>query len=884
MVDYQVIANFKTGYETDRTPFLINNDAFPTLNNAYIFRGRIPRKRGTSLLGRLQRNITRSLGNTSLAGGFSGNLFAILGIAPSQPNASMVLGSITVTVGATTFTEPPTPDGTIIGVPGGTGTINYANGNLAFTGAPGATAITITFGYYPDLPVMGLEDFDIGTVNQPLLISFDTRYSYGINQGTNTFYDVNFYKSTGVAFNWNGQNYQQIYSINYLGVNTIADIADKTGCLWATNGNPGFYFITITNVVLAGAGTSGAVATITTSAAHNLTNNDYVYINEVNGITSAAPAGTFGGINGASGQVTVTGANTFTLPTPYATGAYVSGGIVQYLTRGQSTSGDGIRWYDGDPTVASTFGWVNFAPPLNQYDSTLNPNPFYLVGADIITPFKNRLIFSGVYLTTTAVGAPTLYYPNRIVYSQVGTPFYASPLPFAISTQSPDPSAWFQNVAGKGGFITAPIDQEIITVAENEDVLLYGMENSQLKLVYTYDDSLPFIFQTINSELGAQNTFSAVILDTGILSIGQYGITMTTQTSAQRIDPQIPDQVFDISTSNNNNYRVTSKRDYRNEWIYFTYCPGERTLNTFPSKTLLYNYRDNSWATLDENYTHYGTFRKTTNRTWASLGSIYGTWANWTDPWDFGANEAFFPQIIGGNQQGFVLIKGEGTQEANSQLITSITNNTFTITSPSHCLNTGDFIKISGLIGTTITDIFGNPISVFQITVVDANNFTIDAQVDFTLSGTYLGGGVYKRFSRPLIKSKQFSIGWGQGMGVRVGNQRYLLQTTASGQATAQVYSSQNADSPSNDPEINPYLTFSNVVLTSPEPNLYGTDPAYSSGQDQIWHRVSNSFNGDTIQVGFTLSDDQMFDESINTQEFILHAIVLDLYPGPVLA
>jgi len=42
-------------------------------------------------------------------------------------------------------------------------------------------------------------------------------------------------------------------------------------------------------------------------------------------------------------------------------------------------------------------------------------------------------------------------------------------------------------------------------------------------------------------------------------------------------------------------------------------------------------------------------------------------------------------------------------------------------------------------------------------------------------------------------------------------------------------------------------------------------------------------FNGDTVQMGFTLSDEQMFDGTINTQEIIIHAIVLDLYPGPTL-
>lgn len=874
-LDHLVIADFITGYETDRQPFLIKNDAFPVLNNSYIWRGRILRKRGTDFLGRLQRNLTaQALGNTDGAGNFTGNIFTILGISATQPNASIVLAGLTITVGAQTFAAPISPDGTLVGSTGGSGTINYATGAITLTGAALATPVTITFGYYPSLPVMGLEDFDISLINQELLISFDTRYSYGFNQGTNIFYDVTFYKNSGVAFNWNGQNYDQFYSKNYLGVNTIADSADKTGCLWVTNSVPGFHFKRITAMPVIGANSQFTIV------GHGLSNTDYVFINEVNGVT---------GVNGVSGLVTVVDLDNFTIPTPGAAGAYISGGIAEYMTRSVSATQDGIRWYDGDPTASTNFGWVNFAPPLNQYDAVTNPNPFYLVGANLITPFKNRLIFSGVYLTTTIPGAAIQYFPNRIVYSQVGSPYYSAPLPFPISAQAPDPAAWFQNQAGRGGFLTAPFNEEIVYANENKDILIYGLESHQLKLIYTFDDSLPFIFQTINSELGSQNTFSAISLDTGVLSIGDYGILLTTEVSSQRIDLQIPDQVFDVSISNNNNFRVTAVRDFRNEWIYFTYCPGENETSTgtqskvFNSRTLLYNYRDNNWATFDENYTKYGTFRRSTRTTWAGLGAKYRFWTFWNDPWNFGSNEAFFPQIAGGNQHGYVMIKGVGTNEEKSQMITNVTPGTFTITSPNHGLNNGDFIEIFGLIGIVIQDIGGNPLSIFKIRVVDPNNFIITSNVIFTVTGTYLGGGEYSRFSNPFIQTKQFPLYWKDGRGIRVGKQRYLLQTTASGQITAQIYSSQNADVPSNSPGINPYLIYSDVVLTSPEPNLYGIDPAYSSTQDQIWHRISNSINGDTIQLGFTLSDAQMFDRTINSQEIILHAIVLDLYPGPTL-
>jgi len=869
-VDHLVIANFKTGFETDRKPFLINNDAFPVLNNAYIWREQIARKRGTSLLGRLERTLTaQSLGSTNGGGAFSGNIFTILGLNASQPNASIALGTITITIGADIFTEPAIPDGTLSGSTGGVGTINYATGALTITGAPGTTAITITFSYYPGLPVMGFEDFDIGLVNQPIPVALDTLYSYEFNQGTNVFYDTTFYKTTGTPFTWSGTNYQQFYSTNYLGTNTISNNNQNTGCLWVTNAKPGWHFQFIQTIAV------GATTTITTATAHGLITGDFVFFNEITG----ADAGL---LNNQSKVITFVNATTFTVAINTAGKIINNSGLFETLTAfgGGTSTGDGIRWYDGDPTASANFGWVNFAPPLNAFDAILNPNPFYLVGADIITPFKNRLVFSGVFLTNSAIFPVIQYYPNRIVYSQVGTPYYSNPLPFVIATQSPDPTAWYQNQVGKGGFLTCPYDQSIVAVSENEDVLIYSLETKQLRLVYTFDDTLPFIFQTINSEFGAQNTFSSVILDTGVLSMGTNGITMTTQTSCQRIDLQILDQVFNVSIANNNSNRVTSIGDYRNEWIYFTYCPGNRPQNTFNSQTLLYNYRDNNWATFDENFTHYGTFRRTTFRTWANIGSIYRTWADWDDPWDFGADEAFFPDIVGGNQDGFVMIKGLGTEEASSQYITNIVGTV--VTSPNHCLNIGDFIQINGAIGVT-----GVNATIFKIIPMDANNFTIipNPAVPITISGSYLGGGVYIRYSIPFIQTKQFPLFWKGGRQIRIGLQRFLLETTAQGQITLNVYSSQNEDIASNDPTVNPYLVYQNTVLTKAEPSLYSSSiPPYEEGQGQIWHRQSNSFNGDTIQLGFTLNDSQMYDSVINTQEIKIYAIVLDLYPGPTLS
>lgn len=860
-----VIANFKTGFETDREPFIINNDAFPTLTNAYVWRGRLRKKRGTALLGRLQRQVVAlAVGSTNDPGGLlTANIFTSLGLGAISPNETIIPGTVVVTIGAQVFVESTSPNGNIgnnAGAGPGFGTINYLTGALSVQTNPVlvTTAATVSFSYYPNLPVMGLEDFNTnnigagtGQIANPTLVAFDTVYSYQFNQGSNIFYDVTFYKISGAPFTWTGQDYQQFWSTNW------------QGAMWVTNGRPGFQYKLITAMPVVG------VVSQFTIVGHGLVTGDFVFINEVQTAT---------GVNGVSGPIIRLDNDNFTLPTPLAAGAYVSGGIAQYMTRSIAGGGDGIRWYDGDPTLGAGHGWVNFSPPLS---SLANTTVQYLVGAKIIIPFKDRLCFFGVTLSTSTPGTQ-VYYPNRMVYSQNGTAFYSLPVP---DNQTADPQSYMANVAAKGGFIGAPLNQEIVTVSENEDVLLCGFDTKQLKLIFRGDDSFPFFYQTINSELGSQSTFSGVQLDIGALTIGSYGIAMTTQASSQRIDVVIPDQIFEISKLTNGAQRVTSVRDFRNEFIYFSYLPTERIWR-FPSRTLLFNYRDNTYAIFEENYTHYGTFRRTTNITWAQLGSLYGTWAGWNVPWNFGALGAQYPNIIGGNQQGFVMLKDEGTTEANSQYISAISGTT--ITSPNHCLEDGDFIQISAAIGDA-TFIANSPNGqIYKISVTDSlpNVFTILPLLTDNFpdppqpvpAGVYLGGGVYKRITNIDILTKQFPIYWEGGRKTRIGTQRVLFENTAEGQVTMNLFLSQNDSYAANDPSNSKYLPYTNVMPTFPSPaNIY------TSYGTQTWQRLSNSFIGDTVQIGFTLNDDQMRTPGINDCDITIHAIAFDLYPGPIL-
>jgi hypothetical protein len=246
--------------------------------------------------------------------------------------------------------------------------------------------------------------------------------------------------------------------------------------------------------------------------------------------------------------------------------------------------------------------------------------------------------------------------------------------------------------------------------------------------------------------------------------------------------------------------------------------------------------------------------------------------------------------VIAGNQQGFILIRNVGTGEGNSLYISAVSGNT--ITSPHHGLNHGDYIVIRGCIGTGVL-----PSGIYQVGVTTVNTFFIDGPPN---TGTYSGGGLIQRMYIPLIQTKQFPAAWDLARKTRIGVQQYLLTTTSNGQITLLIFLSQNSDSAYNTGNIVPQnnainnaLVYSTVLYTCPELTNLGLTPANINlqmptavQQSQIWHRMNTSLIGDTVQIGFTMSDAQMRDPTFSNQfaEIEIHSIILDLNPSQVLA
>lgn len=183
-MDKFLIAPFSSGLQTDVRPFLIPDDAFAEMYNAYVFRGRVRKRFGSQLMGSSSVKATAPLlSRLRVQVGTIG--------APSSPVPGTIyeIGQM-FSAGTQVFTvyQTGTPAAMlavdlITGATIGTGTFNTTTGAfvLAGTGLAAGTPIY----WYPAQPVMGLTTYAKANtpINDQPIIAFDTQFAYTYNNG-----------------------------------------------------------------------------------------------------------------------------------------------------------------------------------------------------------------------------------------------------------------------------------------------------------------------------------------------------------------------------------------------------------------------------------------------------------------------------------------------------------------------------------------------------------------------------------------------------------------------------------------------------------------------------------------------------------------------------
>lgn len=198
------------GLTQDKKPAFLANEAYSNLENAYVFRDRTKKRDGEVPIGRLSRSFSAQSIGMSGASPWTFNLFSIFSI--TEPYAEIAPGSVSITIAtiATPFVDQG--DGTLTNVTtplSNFGIIDYITGSITLTNTAGAGhASTATFLYYPTLPVMGIIKRDVSTFGIDATVFFDTVYAY---QYVNGFQEL----SPGTV--WTGTTTDFFWAANYQG-------------------------------------------------------------------------------------------------------------------------------------------------------------------------------------------------------------------------------------------------------------------------------------------------------------------------------------------------------------------------------------------------------------------------------------------------------------------------------------------------------------------------------------------------------------------------------------------------------------------------------------------------------------------------------------------
>lgn len=749
--DRFLIAPYNSGLRTDLRPWLIPDEAFSNLINAYVFRGRVRKRFGSILMGQgnASSSLTSSLFSrlriqidTTDAGG------AAAGTVPGaifEVGQMFSIGDEIFTVVSAGVAQPLLDTGTAL-----TATYSTTNGAYVFIGADFPNTAVY---FYPAQPVMGFANYEVGPINNQPLFAYDTQFAYQF------FNNGGWQRSgTGITPIWNGDDLDFFWSTNWRGSS-----ADDT-ILFVSNFNAAI----------------------------------------------GAP----------------------------------------------SVNDDPLWSYDGT-------NWAIFTPYFLPNGGAVSTGPS-VVTARIIIPFKNRLLLLNT-IEVNSAGTVNSSFINRCRYSFVGSPFAVN--------------AWYErgqtdasgNVAGGAGFIDATTEEAIISAEFIKDRLIVYFDRSTWELVYTGNQVEPFVWQKINTELGSEATFSTVPFDKVVLTIGNTGVHACNGANVERVDQNIPDQIFEIEDKNEGQKRVAGIRDYFTELVYWTF-PNDNTTGSFPNRVLVYNYKNGSWAINYDSITSWGYYEQQTDTTWASSTT---TWAESNFTWISGVIQAKFRQVVAGNQEGFTfIVSPEVSRNASVLQITDIASGAFSNTELGiidHNLSQGDYIYLENMQGFVGFE----PVIAQVLEIIDADSILTNLPFDY-FDGTYTGGGTVAIVSNINIQTKQFNPYIQQGNDVYVSKIDFGVQKTVSGEITVDYFPSATSLSMIEEGTVSGSIMGNNILETRPYDPLYYP---LESQQQRLWHSLYFQSYGECIQLSFYMSFDQMMDPNIAFEEFQLEGMIL--YTNP---
>lgn len=455
----------------------------------------------------------------------------------------------------------------------------------------------------------------------------------------------------------------------------------------------------------------------------------------------------------------------------------------------------------------------------------------YIHSCKIIKTFANRLFALNTF-EDAGSGTQVINYPFRIRFSPIGTK----------GTGSAN-DVWNVTAQLGSGWLEVPTREEITAAEVLKDKLIIFCENSiwKISILSSAVDKVllvPFSLKPVNAEFGSSCINSVLSVDKYLISLSSLGIIQTDGFDVKRVDiDKIPDEFLKINRENQGDKKIFSIRDIKNHLIYFGFAED----SPFPDKVLCWNYMLDSWSFFDFSFTAFGF-----SDDFASFD------------WKISPNskrlENLKPQILAGNQQGFIFVLNSSkTTHAPELSITNMNPITQEIQIENHNLKTDDWVEFTNALFTP-SDKLG------KVEKIDEDKIKVK---NLTFTGSYVGNGFVTRVPKLNIKTMEWTFTVGEGKRFRMPYADFLLSDTTHGEITILTLLNSEALV-----SVKKGLIGTNVIRMKKE-NVLG-----AFEQDIRWHRLFLHSQQAGVQFQIFLNDNQMESKMIATSDFQMHAFL----------
>lgn len=711
-MNYQgyLVANFDTGFDRERQPWLLPDDAQFELFDGFVYRGVWQKREGFSQFATGQRGgapycesrmVNRiTAENIGTGNGVTLIFNAVLTKIPVRRG--------TVSIGYTIAATPRVATDNGLGFISGFGlnsalsTINYTTGavHLVFTTAPdNATPITATYDQHQGLPVMGVMNFYTQQNTRELIVA-DFKYVNRYNPVTNRLDDI----SPAVLLTGNKTNFMSW--VNYPTPQNLQRLL----------------FVNFKDRVQQYNGTTVTPYPIYTQSTTITTTNS--------GVVGDGTAGPYT-IQLAANLGIVPGSLTISEPVSAQTVTDNQFGLLQ---------GDGtgtVNYLSG--TIVVTFNAViAIGDPIKIAYQQLNTP---IDTALHIFQFKDRLVVEYTIESGTQFG-------HRIRVSGTG----------AFGDV-------FTTDAIGAGVIDVPADTFISSSDFNRDDLLIFLQDESWVVKYTGNDVVPFTLDRLDSSRGSQAPYGTITYLNRTNALSPLGLIITDGYSVERADDKIPDYSFNEIDSDNFNLCFAGSVDKDRDHYLIHPSMGA----TKSDRILVTNYEEDNYSIYRIPLSCMGNFIVSFDVTWNDL-LIYPNWdalASVYGNWNAFAFSKGAPISIGGGHEGQIVRLNDIETEDYPVLIRGITiidNETLQVQTDFQNFVVGDNIALEAITGMTEANNKQAPI----IAVIDP--YTFNLQIDTATFSTYTDNGVAskcivfdcktKKFNPFSDADKKVSCGW----------------------------------------------------------------------------------------------------------------------------